>query len=206
MNSKTCNCCKNIFPFEDFYISYISSKGEKIYKSSCKTCHQTHSKKWISNNPEQHKQIRKKYNLKNIEKIREYSQNYDSKEVQKTYYNKNKNKFLDYKKKRRKTDPIFKLTENIRKRIYASLKNNRNGKLKYLGCSVEEYKIYLENQFNKNMNWENYGTYWEIDHINPLFSFNLSQEEKIVEAFHYSNTRPLEITLNRSRPKTINHG
>jgi hypothetical protein len=206
MNSKTCKYCKNVLPIEDFYVSYISSKEEKIYKSSCKTCHKNQSKRWILNNPEQQQQIRKKYNLKNVEKIREYSQNYDSKEVQKTYYNKNKNKFLDYKKKRRKTDPIFKLTENIRKRIYAALKINRKEKLKYLGCSIEEYKLYLEKQFDENMNWENYGTYWEIDHINPLFSFNLSQEEKIFEAFYYSNTRPLEITLNRSRPKTIKYG
>ena len=37
-------------------------------------------------------------------------------------------------------------------------------------------------------------------------SYISSKEEKIFEAFHYSNTRPLEITLNRSRPKTIKHG
>jgi predicted Fe-S protein YdhL (DUF1289 family) len=206
MNLKTCKNCKNELPLEEFYVSYISSKGEKVHKSFCKNCHKTHSKNWIKKHPEQQKQIRERYNSKNVKKIREYSKNYDSKEIQKTFYNKNKHKFFEYKKKRRKEDPIFKLKENIRKRIYDYLKNNKKGKLKYLGCSIEKYKLYLEEQFTKEMNWNNYGIYWEIDHIKPLFSFNLTQEEKLFEAFHYSNTRPLEITLNRSRPKTIKHG
>jgi hypothetical protein len=42
------------------------------------------------------------------------------------------------------------------------------------------------------MTWDNYGIYgWHIDHIRPLSSFDLSQEEEIKLAFNFLNTQPL---------------
>jgi hypothetical protein len=29
--------------------------------------------------------------------------------------------------------------------------------IEYLGCSIKEYIVYLENMFLQNMSWENYG-------------------------------------------------
>lgn len=199
-NKKCKDCCK-VLSIKDFYKGRISSSGKQTYQPRCKECHKSKSIEWRDLNPLQYKNIRGEYNSKNQEKIREYSKNYDSTNSQKKYYIKNKSKFLNYKKKKRKEDPLFKLKENIRKRIYSCLRFNVKGKIKYLGCSVEEYKLYLEQQFNNNMNWDNYGDYWEIDHIKPLFTFNLEIECNLYEAFHYSNTRPLEKTLNQSRPK-----
>ena len=40
------------------------------------------------------------------------------------------------------------------------------------------------------MTWDNYGSYWEIDHLKPL-SKNGS--------FDYTNTRPLSVTENRKK-------
>jgi len=48
------------------------------------------------------------------------------------------------------------------------------------------------------MNWDNYGEYWEIDHIKQINTFSI---KNITEAFHYLNTRPLEIIENKRRPK-----
>ena len=45
--------------------------------------------------------------------------------------------------------------------------------------------------FLQEMNWENYGIVWEIDHKTPLSSFDLTQEKNIYEAFNYKNTQPL---------------
>jgi hypothetical protein len=202
MNVKSCKDCKNELPLEEFYVSYISSKGEKIHKSSCKHCHKIYSKNWIKEHPKQKQKIQKKYNSKNIEKIKEYSKNYDSREIQKTFYNKNKHKFFEYKKKRRKENLNFKIKENTRKRIYDYIKNkNLAKKVEYLGCTIGEYILYLEKQFDENMTWENYGTYWEIDHVIQLFNFDFNIESNIFKAFNFNNTRPLSIVENRSRSK-----
>ena len=38
------------------------------------------------------------------------------------------------------------------------------------------------------MNWDNYGEYWEIDHIYPLSKGG---------SFHYINTQPLTVLENQ---------
>jgi ATP-dependent 26S proteasome regulatory subunit len=110
------------------------------------------------NNKEEYSLKNKEYYLKNKEKIkykvREYSIN-------------NKDKVREMKRiyvsNRRKTDILYKLKSNIRNLIYCSLKNkNYIKKLKtqeIIGCTIEEFKIYLENKFECWMNWNNHGLY-----------------------------------------------
>ena len=59
-----------------------------------------------------------------------------------------------------------------------------------LGCSFEEFKIYIQSKFKDSMTWDNMGD-WHIDHIIPLCSFDLSLEEEQKKAFHYTNQQPL---------------
>jgi hypothetical protein len=49
------------------------------------------------------------------------------------------------------------------------------------------------------MSWDNWGPYWEIDHILPLSSFNLNTLLEQKKAFNYKNTQPLTIHENRSK-------
>jgi hypothetical protein len=66
-----------------------------------------------------------------------------------------------------------------------------------LGCSIEEFKRYIEGQFEPWMNWDNWAVYtpdrktWNIDHINALVNFNLENREELLVACHFSNMRPL---------------
>ena len=49
------------------------------------------------------------------------------------------------------------------------------------------------------MAWDNYGTgqngkgtqEWQIDHIKPCASFDLSKESEQKKCFHYTNLQPL---------------
>lgn len=71
-------------------------------------------------------------------------------------------------------------------------------------CSNECRKIYkthIESHFDENMNWGNHGTYWEIDHIIPLNTFDLTKVDEQIKAFNYNNTRPLEKNEHKRRPK-----
>ncbi len=88
-------------------------------------------------------------------------------------------------------DPLFKLCFNIRTLIRNSIKRQFTEKSKrtqeILGCTYEEFKIYLESQFDENMNWENQGSYW--DHIKPI-SLATSKDE-VYKLNHYTNFQPL---------------
>ena len=80
-----------------------------------------------------------------------------------------------------------------------ALKNKSNSSEELLGCPIEEYIVYLEQHFNQNMTWENYGIYWEIDHTKPISSFDLTKEQEIKKCFNYKNTKPLSINENRQK-------
>jgi len=58
----------------------------------------------------------------------------------------------------------------------------------YLGCSFEEFKLYLEKQFTKGMTWENAGQ-WHLDHIYPVSL--ATDEEELIKLNHYTNFQPL---------------
>jgi HNH endonuclease len=71
-----------------------------------------------------------------------------------------------------------------------------------LGCSFEDFKIYLESKFEIWMNWGNYGLYngelgygWDIDHIIPI-SF-AETEEDVIRLNHFTNLQPLCSKINR---------
>lgn len=106
-------------------------------------------------------------------------------------------------KDKKSSDPQFKLKHILRLRLLDALKRNnttkRHSALKLLGCSIEQAKQHIENQFKPEMNWKNHGSYWEIDHIKPCASFDLSDVEQQQECFNYTNLQPLTISENRSK-------
>ena len=82
---------------------------------------------------------------------------------------------------------------NIRSLIRNAFKREFRCKSKktteILGCTFEEFKLYLESKFDENMNWENQGTYWHMDHVVPISS--AETEEDVYKLNHYTNFQPL---------------
>lgn len=67
----------------------------------------------------------------------------------------------------------------------------RNGSaVRDLGCSIPEFKTYIENKFVDGMSWDNHGE-WHLDHIKPLASFDLTDRSQLLIACHYTNYQPL---------------
>ena len=78
--------------------------------------------------------------------------------------------------------------------------------VKDLGCSIPEFREYLEKKFQDNMSWNNYGRKgWHIDHIIPLANFDLTIREQFLCACHYTNLQPLWALDNRLKGNRINY-
>jgi len=78
--------------------------------------------------------------------------------------------------------------------------------IKYIGCTVPELKAHLEAQFKSGMSWENHSNHgWHIDHILPLASFDLTKEENLYKACHYTNLQPLWAIDNLKKNDKLNY-
>jgi len=108
---------------------------------------------------------------------------------------------------RRKIDSQFKMSGNIRNRIRMALKRQNSPKFKnsyeLIGCTPAFMKEWLGHQFDSKMTWENYGTYWSIDHVIPCNFFDLTDRDEQLECFNWRNCRPLECSKNMSKNDTI---
>jgi len=51
---------------------------------------------------------------------------------------------------------------------------------------------HLERQFDRSMSWDNYGSYWHVDHIIPCDAFDLNKESEQRICFNWQNLQPLE--------------
>jgi hypothetical protein len=110
-----------------------------------------------------------------------------------------------HNKLKRQTDIQWKLKQILRGRYLDALKRHTSGgkvnkhhsAIDLLGCSIEFYKQYLEQQFKSDMTWKNHGILWEIDHIKPCAAFDLTDSKQQQECFNYLNTQPLYYSDNR---------
>ena len=118
------------------------------------------------------------------------------------YHHRHRKRLTARRRQRRQTDLQFRLCGNLRSRLYAALRRGRGvkseGTLKLIGCSVCELRKHIESQFDPEMSWSNYGD-WEIDHIRPCVSFDLTDPVQQRECFNWRNLQPLWKEDNRSK-------
>ena len=151
----------------------------------CRGCYYS---EWALNNKDSQTSYKKEYRIKNKDKI--------AAQVKAWRSNNKESQNAWYAEKRK--DPLYRLAHNLRSRLYDFLK----GKIKHknteslTGCSFEDLKKYLESQFEPGMTWENYGSYWSVDHKEPFISIDPNDKIAIERITHYSNLRPLLIEEN----------
>ena len=166
---KECRKCKLQKPLDSFS---LDKNGKLGRRGSCKVCekpmHSLASKRRYQTNKEKRRQQMKVWAKQNPAKLREYHH------------------------KRQKSDINYRVKRSIRARLYTALKENykQDSSISYLGCDLVFFKEYISNMFTEGMSWDNYGK-WHIDHIKPLALFDLSIEEEIKKASHYTNLQPL---------------
>jgi hypothetical protein len=97
-----------------------------------------------------------------------------------------------YFRDRRKNDISFRVTHNLRVRVndFVKGKGKAARTIELIGCDVKYLLAHLSKQFTDGMSWDNYGE-WEIDHIIPCSSYDLSNKDQQKVCFHYTNLQPL---------------
>lgn len=160
-------------------IEYLKSERHKeLQREASKRSHKTESrKKYLI-----------EYNLINKDKQREYKKIYA--------YN------------RRHSDDLFRFKTTLRSNILGAFKKTNNKKtsstVDILGCSVSDFKKYIESNFEDWMHWSNFGNKkdefnrsWELDHVIPLCT--AKTKEEIIMLNHYTNFQPLCSKINRGQ-------
>lgn len=205
---------------EDFSKNYRYNKdGSMQYSNTCKKCnllyqqnfkkenkekYNEQSRRYYRNNKEKCNAVSKEWRKNNIEKMRDWrAKNRKKLSLQaRERYKKpeTRARILNKLKYRTKHDLNFKIRGLMRATLVNLIKKGykSNKTLEILGCSVEEFKLYIESKFLPGMTWENHGVYtlenpdrWHVDHIVPCSKFDLSNPEDQRKCFHYTNLQPL---------------
>jgi len=99
----------------------------------------------------------------------------------------------------------YRISGSVSRRIRTSLYNN-NSKAgchweNLVGFTLSELMFHLSSLFTAEMSWNNYGSYWEIDHKIPINAFNFKTTDDVGFKYCWSleNLQPLEKIANRSK-------
>jgi len=179
VTSKVCKGCNQDIPLDE-YGPRRSGKYQR--RPRCKNCENAESKRRRKANPEAAKERDLRYRLKTPVEKKRATRNMAQRKAMR--------------------DPVKKLRSTLRKQLLEILKHKgvrrQESALELVGCSVQELKTHLENQFVEGMSWENHGVQrvngprkWHIDHITPVDSFDLFDIDQRKQCFHYLNLRPM---------------
>jgi hypothetical protein len=188
-----------------------SQPGGKHYY--CKECMRDRARKDRHRDPQYYSRYRaankerltaysKQFKIDNPDKINQYrhrQRTKASKDEMKKQRDKELRQKPEYKQKRSQY-----LKRKYRNNVQHQLRKKFEAKLNYLlakddvidavtviGCTIPEYKAYLENRFIAHMSWGNYGSVWEIARVIPFKECDLSKPEEAALCFHYTNSAPL---------------
>jgi hypothetical protein len=190
------NICKQCMKIihHDYYLKNRTkiSEEKKIKYIENKDNIALDRKLFYKNNREKILARGKKYREKNIIRYTEYAAKY-----RKVNLHNIVRKNSIYKRKRRLFDPVYKLRENCSRLINRAMHGSKNGQsiLKYFDYSMEELKHHLEKQFDENMSWDNYGSYWHIIPQSKLL-YTCMEDDNFKKCWSLENLRPLEKIAN----------
>jgi hypothetical protein len=177
---KICPVCNLVKPLDDFGVCAYYKDGRS---HTCKSCIKSRNAELESLLTDQERQERR--DRRNAGKRRR----------------KKAKKEGSFRKRTPQTLLQYRIAQNLRYRIRHTIKGSYISQtaISLIGCSIDDCKKHLESQFKRGMNWENYGKFWEIDHILPCASFDLTKESDQKICFHYTNLQPLKRKKNRSK-------
>jgi hypothetical protein len=213
--SKICSKCKIEKNYEEFHKCKKSKDG---YRYDCILCRKNYNianrdkkkeynKEYWQKNKDVLTVNNKTYRVHNSEKIQIQRKNYRSREEIKKYIKRKNKEYLPIRKHKIKEKRLnnfkYRLSEVLRSKIHKILNGKKTSYKKIIGCELEQLKKWLEYKFDDKMNWNNYGIYWQIDHVIPINSFTFENEKEIQICFNWKNLQPLEKSENKQKTDKI---
>ncbi len=153
-------------------------------------------RQWEYENPKNGDIRKKQWSERNPEYLKQYIRRPDVKK-----------RVCAYFKKLRNENSKFRLDCNMGIAIYQALKDKKAGRRweGLVGYTIQDLVGHLEKQFDKNMTWKNYGSYWHVDHKKPrsLFKYSFSEDLEFKECWSLENLQPLERIANIRKSNTF---
>ena len=193
---KRCSQCGIVKNLSDFYADRIQKDGRR---AACKVCKDEVNKKWQLENKDRTNECRRKraartdnarrkWKTANRDRVREQSRRASEK---------------------RRVTIKGKLSACMSCAINKSLRNGSKAGRHWedlVGYTPLQLKKHLKRTFTPEMSWENYGSYWHIDHKTPVAAFNYESPEDVdfKRCWALRNLQPLEATKNMSKQAKVN--
>lgn len=198
---KTCYKCKINKSYDNFGKLKSSKDG---YRYDCNICRKEYrqinaeqikakQKEYYEINKDILLERNKTYRIEHTNKIQQQRKSYrERSEIKEHIKQKNKDYLhirKNHIKNKRLTDNNFRISETLRSKFNRAIK--RQNYSKFLSCDIIFLNKWLEYRFTPEMNWNNFGSYWHIDHILPISRFNFNNINEIQICFHWTNLQPL---------------
>jgi len=210
--NKYCSKCKTIKAFDCFGKNKSLPDGLTYW---CKECLSEYMDKTREHRLAYHKnhyRENREYYIKkaieisiaNPEKRREYCR-----KSYKKWSKANPDKIREIDRRKRSTAK-GKVSDNISRAIRKSLGNgNKRGHHweDLVGYTVDQLKRHLNKQFKPGMTWDNFGSYWNIDHKIPVavFNFKTFTDIDFKRCWALNNLQPMEAKSNFRKGATLNN-
>jgi len=96
----------------------------------------------------------------------------------------------------------YRIKKSIAARLRTVLEKNTST-MNYIGCNIQFLREWFEFNFTSEMNWENYGSFWSIDHVIPVCKFDLTDETQKYQCWNWTNLMPVSVVYNSSKKQKI---
>lgn len=107
-------------------------------------------------------------------------------------------------KKEHDTNMNYRIKKSLASRLRTVMvKQNSISTMDYIGCNIQYLREWFEYNFTAEMTWDNYGSYWSIDHVIPVGKYDLTNEEEKRTCWNWSNLTPVSVAYNSSKKSSI---
>ena len=198
---KFCQCCGAELPLDNFKKHKHTRDG---FDTTCRPCANKKNKEAIARRKDSHLANRREHYRNNIERERRRARDWHRENYEKCHANyvkwvANNRDYVrswgrDYFRKLKIESPEYNIAKRIRCRVHALGKGIVKSKatLELIGCTLEEFRAHIENQFVEGMSWDNFCTKEvHMDHWKPIYEFDMLNERDVLICFNYRNYRPL---------------
>jgi hypothetical protein len=193
-----CDNCELNFPINN-YRKYSENKFGKTCKKCLNELDKTRKKNLRQKRSEtifvKCEKCQEEKALKNFAKLKKF---YKKKICVSCYPKFLTEQKTEWCKNEHNTNMNYRIKKSLAARLRSVLVKN-DSTMNYIGCNIQYLREWFEYNFTSEMNWDNYASYWSIDHIIPTCKFDLTLEDEKFKCCNWSNLMPVTIKYNSSK-------